>query len=127
MRMAGDPLARVYGEAPAKPNPTVLDLAHLGRYSMGDRALEGDLLALFRAQVRLQANAVAAADDAASWRLATHTLKGIARTLGAWQIAQTAERLEAMGHDGDASERDCLLTALEAQIAACEAAIDGLG
>jgi HPt (histidine-containing phosphotransfer) domain-containing protein len=124
--MSADQTARARGGAPARPDPQVLDLAHLGRYSMGDRALEADLLSLFRAQVSLQANAIAASADASSWRLSTHTLKGVARTLGAWRIAKTAEQLEALGHDGNAEHRAELLQQLSEQIAACEAAIDGL-
>lgn len=123
--MAAD-LARRAPHGATRPDPEVLDLAHLERYSMGDRALEADLLSLFRAQIHLQTNAIAAAEDASSWRLSTHTLKGVARTLGAWQIARTAELLEALGHDGNPAERDRLVGLLKEQIGACEAAVEGL-
>ncbi len=126
-KMAVDRVTRPQREASAAPDPQVLDLAHLQRYSMGDRALEADLLALFRTQVQMQANAIAASDDASSWKLSTHTLKGVARTLGAWQIARTAEDLESVGHDGEPGRKMQLLGLLKEQIAACEAAIDGLG
>jgi HPt (histidine-containing phosphotransfer) domain-containing protein len=112
---------------PSKPDPEVLDLAHLSRYSMGDRALEAELLSLFRAQVRIQASAIALADGAESWKFATHTLKGVARTIGAWRIARTATALETLGFDGPPEERTALMSQLEEQIAECEAAIDGTG
>ena len=124
--MAGEPsnLAR---RMPPKPDPDVLDLAHLSRYSMGDRALEAELLTLFRTQVRLQADAIAVSEDGESWKFATHTLKGVARSLGAWRIARTAAALETLGFDGDPAERALLIGELSRQIAECEAAIDGTG
>lgn len=122
--MTGEPsnLARCM---PAKPDPDILDLAHLARYSMGDRALEAELLTLFRTQVRLQADAISVAEDAESWKFATHTLKGVARSLGAWRIARTAAALESLGFEGDAGERAQLIGELSRHIAECEAAIDG--
>ena len=99
----------------------MLDLDHLARYTMGNRELERELLRLFRTQLRAQVTGVAQARDAQDWRFATHTLKGVARSIGAWAIADTAEKLEQIGHDGD--DRGVygrLMVALAAQIAACE-------
>jgi HPt (histidine-containing phosphotransfer) domain-containing protein len=103
----------------------VLDLAHLARYTMGNRDLERELLRLFRTQIRAQVTGVAQARDAPdpdgqAWRFATHTLKGVARSIGAWAIADTAEKLEQLGHDGDRGAYGRLMVALAAQIAACE-------
>jgi HPt (histidine-containing phosphotransfer) domain-containing protein len=99
----------------------VLDLEHLERYTVGNREFEQELLKLFRAQLLDQIAAIAEAVDADQWRFATHTLKGVARSLGAWSIAETAERLEQLGHGGD---RRRLLEELEAEVAACKLAID---
>ena len=105
----------------ASDNPRVLDLAHLERYTVGNLAFERELLGLFRSQLLAQVAAIVEAVDAEQWRFATHTLKGVARSLGAWAIADTAERLEQLGHGGD---RCPLLAQLEAEIAACEGEID---
>ena len=105
----------------AAPDPRVLDLEHLERYTVGNREFEQELLKLFRAQLLDQIAAIAEAVDADQWRFATHTLKGVARSLGAWSIAETAERLEQLGHGGD---RRRLLEELEAEVAACKLAID---
>jgi len=110
---------------PRKPDPDILDLAHLSRYSMGDRALEAELLALFRTQMHLQADAITLAADEESWKFATHTLKGVARSLGAWRIARIAAALESLGFEGDMGERALLLGQLTQHISECEAAIDG--
>ena len=102
-------------------DPEVLDLDHLARYTMGNRELERELLRLFRTQIRAQVTGVAQARDAQDWRFATHTLKGVARSIGAWAIADTAEKLEQIGHDGDDSGvYGRLMVDLAAQITACE-------
>jgi HPt (histidine-containing phosphotransfer) domain-containing protein len=108
-------------ESLAAADPEVLDLAHLARYTVGNRELEEELLRIFRVQLRTQATAIAEAVGAEAWRFATHTLKGVARSIGAGAIAETAERLEQLGHAGD---RGRLLETLEAQIVACEREID---
>ncbi|HUE45926.1 MAG TPA: Hpt domain-containing protein [Aestuariivirgaceae bacterium] len=105
--------------------PEVLDLDHLARYTMGNRELERELLRLFRTQLRAQVTGVAQARDAShpdgkDWRFATHTLKGVARSIGAWAIADIAEKLERLGHDGDRGDYGRLMVALAARIAACE-------
>lgn len=120
-------MATLARRMPRKPDPDILDLAHLSRYSMGDRALEAELLALFRTQVHLQADAITLAADEESWKFATHTLKGVARSLGAWRIARIAAALESLGFEGDMGERALLLGQLAQHISECEAAIDGAG
>jgi HPt (histidine-containing phosphotransfer) domain-containing protein len=106
--------------------PEVLDLDHLARYTMGNRELERELLRLFRTQLRAQMTGVAQAreapdPDGRAWRFATHTLKGVARSIGAWAIADSAEKLEQIGHDGDDSGvYGRLMVDLAARVAACE-------
>jgi HPt (histidine-containing phosphotransfer) domain-containing protein len=108
----------------ASADPKVLDLAHLASYTIGNRGLEEELLRLFRAQLRAQVAAIAEAADEEAWMFATHTLKGVAQSIGAWAIAETAEGLEQLGHAGDVGSRDRLLAMLAAQVATCEREID---
>jgi HPt (histidine-containing phosphotransfer) domain-containing protein len=108
----------------AGAGPKVLDLAHLARYTIGNRELEVELLGLFRAQLRAQVAAIAEATDEEAWTFATHTLKGVAQSIGAWAIAETAEGLEQLGHAGNVGSRGRLVASLEAQIATCEREID---
>jgi HPt (histidine-containing phosphotransfer) domain-containing protein len=98
----------------------VLDLEHLGQYTIGNRELEEELLRLFRSQLRTQSRIIAETTDAEAWRFATHTLKGVSRAIGAWAIADTAEQLEHLGQARDSDLRRRLLNALEGQIVACE-------
>jgi HPt (histidine-containing phosphotransfer) domain-containing protein len=68
----------------------LVDLAHLARYTGGDEELNAEVLRLFEEQAselvaRLQT--VLAARDAKSWKHVTHTLKGAARGIGAFELA----------------------------------------
>jgi HPt (histidine-containing phosphotransfer) domain-containing protein len=71
----------------------ILDEDHLGRMTLGDRLLEREVLEIFVRQNVLMLGRIA---DAGPARLAevAHTLLGSARGIGAWRVAQAAERLE---------------------------------
>src|SRR4051812_35026424 len=66
--------------APAAPAP--VDFAHLKRYTLGDRALELEVLHLFAAQAPLTLEVLRRAHTTRAWRDAAHTLKGSARAVG---------------------------------------------
>jgi HPt (histidine-containing phosphotransfer) domain-containing protein len=70
-----------------------LDLVHLARQTLGDRALEREVLALFRIQAQSIYRQMAEAPSSHRADLA-HTLKGSARAVGAWQVAERAEACE---------------------------------
>jgi HPt (histidine-containing phosphotransfer) domain-containing protein len=103
---------------PLAPDDGPLDLEHLKRMTLGDPGLEREVLALFSAQTaRLIVSLSALPADAGAL---AHTLKGSARAIGAFAVAEAAARLEtsiAMG--GDPSEA---LAGLEDAVAkACSA------
>ena len=60
---------------------------------MSDRALEQEVLAMFSQQLGAIRNSIAKADDAERRRLA-HALKGSARGVGAFALADCAARIE---------------------------------
>ncbi len=75
----------------------VLDLGHLQRFTLGDSALQNEVLGLFREQVASSVKALRKSiseDDCASWRMAAHTLKGSSWAVGAFRLAQEVERAE---------------------------------
>jgi HPt (histidine-containing phosphotransfer) domain-containing protein len=80
----------------------ILDEDHLGRMTLGDRLLEREVLEIFVRQNVLMLGRIA---DAGPARLAevAHTLLGSARGIGAWRVAQAAERLERTS-GGDCEE-----------------------
>ena len=77
-----------------------LDLVHLSRYTLGNRGLEAELLGLFRAQADLYVARLAAAESDKDWKDTAHSLKGSARGLGAWSLADLAEEAECLADAG---------------------------
>lgn len=68
---------------------------------MGDRALEMEVLALFRGQSARLVAALQAADAADKpARDMAHTLIGAARGIGAFGVAEAAARVEAAAAEG---------------------------
>jgi HPt (histidine-containing phosphotransfer) domain-containing protein len=72
----------------------IIDHDHLARYTLGDRALEREVLGLFVDQIPQTLEALDAAESDADRVRAAHTLKGSARAVGAFRLADIAERLE---------------------------------
>lgn len=107
----------------AKPAGPI-DHVHLGRYTLGNRALEIEVLQLFAGQAPSTLADLAAAHDAKAWHIAAHTLKGSARAVGAWALATAAEEAERSGHD--APHRGDMLARLQAILDDARHYIDGL-
>ncbi len=101
----------------------IVDLAHLDQYTLGDRALQAELLQLFREQLKCQAEELVSCTDAALWKSAVHTLKGAARSIGAGHVAAAAEAMERTAFSDEAG-RAAVLSRLIAVRAAFEARID---
>jgi hypothetical protein len=72
-----------------------IDMAHLGTYTQGDRALEGELLNMFLPSAQGYIDGMEAGQGE-SWWTAAHSLKGVALGVGAWEVAALAEAAE--GH-----------------------------
>lgn len=72
-----------------------VDLVHLARQTLGDRALEQEVLGLFVNQSILYLRRLEKAKSVKERRIAVHTILGSARGLGAWQVAREAEKFEA--------------------------------
>lgn len=77
--------------APSRARP--VDLVHLARQTMGDRALEQEVLSMFVQQAGTVRNEIARADAARRLFLA-HSLIGSARGVGAFGVARIAEEVE---------------------------------
>jgi hypothetical protein len=95
-----------------------VDLDHLSRYTGGDETINSEVLKLFNAQtselvVRLQA--VLEARDAKSWKEVTHTLKGAARGVGAFPLADAAAFAEPIDPVGDRGNASLAISALKTQ------------
>ncbi|TIQ35909.1 MAG: histidine kinase [Mesorhizobium sp.] len=84
----------VSGTAGSRP----VDMAHLARQTMDDRALEQEVLALFVQQALSVRDKIADA-DAKERVLLAHSLKGSARGIGAFAVAECAAAIEKQPED----------------------------
>lgn len=76
------------------PNDKPVDLVHLSRQTFGSKELEAEVLGLFLNHSRLCMQRLKQATNAAECVEAAHAIKGSARTIGAFALADMAERLE---------------------------------
>jgi len=67
------------------------DRAHFDHMTGGDAALQAEILDLFRGQAALWTEALASNDN---WRSAAHTIKGSARGIGFWTLADACAAAE---------------------------------
>lgn len=103
---------------PLVPDDGPIDIAHLRRMTLGDAKLEREVLSMFSAQASKLAEALAAMPPDAP-QLA-HTLKGSARAIGAFAIADAASHLETLIGRGSPTA-DALSELDEAIADACDA------
>jgi HPt (histidine-containing phosphotransfer) domain-containing protein len=115
---------------PLAPDDGPIDNAHLDRMTLGDIALEHEVLAMFSAQaVGLIGRLAVLSSDGrssegrSSESLAlTHALKGSARAIGAFRVGDAAEALEAALRNGDDSSE--AMAGLKDSVAEARSAID---
>jgi len=107
---------------PLAPDDGPIDLEHLRRMTLGDTGLEREVLAMFAAQiVSLIGTLITMPPEAGAL---AHTLKGSARAIGAFAVADAAMRLEAAMQKGDDPAR--ALAGLVDAVTEARAAIDAI-
>ena len=106
----------------------VLDEGHLRRMTLGDQSLEREVLRVFARQIALMLKRIACAEPGHAGA-AAHTLKGSASGLGAWRVANAAEKLEeAAAGSGNMSEAIAELEIAGGEVrAAIEARLQNAG
>jgi HPt (histidine-containing phosphotransfer) domain-containing protein len=72
-----------------------VDFPYLTQYAAGDESLVREVLAVFCAEAAEWSDKLCAAAD--GWRTVVHTLKGTARTIGAYRLGELCETAEAQG------------------------------
>ncbi|MEG6509246.1 Hpt domain-containing protein [Methyloligella sp. 2.7D] len=90
-----------------------IDLVHLSRYTLGDRSLEQEALELFCSQSMVYLDRLANADSDKAWADAAHSLKGSARAVGAWRVAEAAAAAEALSGEALMQDRKDTLDRLQ--------------
>lgn len=71
-----------------------LDLEHLSKQTFGDKDLEAEVLSLFLGHSAKSVEQMKAATNQKDWGEAMHSIKGSARTIGAWELGDLAEKYE---------------------------------
>ncbi|MFN3549496.1 MAG: Hpt domain-containing protein [Mesorhizobium sp.] len=82
------------GESSGHSRSRPVDLAHLSRQTMGDRELEREVLSLFLHQAQVVGDRMEGATLQERVLLA-HGLKGSARGIGAFRVADIADAVES--------------------------------
>lgn len=103
-----------------------IDLVHLARATLGDRALEREVLGLFVRQATLQVDRLKAAGDPAAFRAAAHTLKGAALGVGAHDVARLAGEVDVHAEERHGPEATAAMARLSARIVEAQLYIRGL-
>jgi HPt (histidine-containing phosphotransfer) domain-containing protein len=107
---------------PLAPDDGPIDIDHLQRMTLGDACLEREVLAMFSAQAASLIGTLATLPPDAS--ALVHTLKGSARAIGAFAVADAAAGLEAALQNGsDPSEA---LAELDETIAQARSAVGAM-
>jgi HPt (histidine-containing phosphotransfer) domain-containing protein len=116
---------------PLAPDDGPIDSTHLDRMTLGDASLEREVLAMFSGQAvglidRLAESSAAKSSETKSREALAlaHTLKGSARAIGAFRVADAAEGLEAAIRHGDDPGR--ALARLKDAVAEARTAIDAI-
>ena len=107
---------------PLAPDDGPIDIEHLQRMTLGDASLEREVLAMFSAQAARLIGALAALPPEAG--ALAHTLKGSARAIGAFAVADAAADLESAMQNGD--DPSDALAQLDEAIALARTAVDAI-
>jgi len=81
-----------------------VDLDHLARYTGGDTSINAEILQMFADQstdLITQLHTVLQTRDLKAWKLITHSLKGAARGIGAFALADAAAHAEPISPSAD--------------------------
>ncbi|MBN9004645.1 MAG: Hpt domain-containing protein [Rhizobiales bacterium] len=107
---------------PLAPDDGPIDFAHLSHMTLGDEALEREVLAMFAGQAAKLAAALARLPPDAT--AVAHKLKGSARAVGATRVAAAASDLETALQNG--ADPASSLAALNDTVGEARAAIDAI-
>ena len=103
-----------------------VDLVHLSRYTLGERDLEREVLELFCTQSLVCLDQLKRCPSDDDWKNLTHTLKGSARAVGAWRVAEAAERAEPLAGEDLARTRAARIEEIDTSLREADAYIKSL-
>ncbi len=86
-------------KADADPHSKPIDLVHLSAQTMGDLTLENEVLEIFLRHAQENIALWKDSQNQENRKRAAHSLKGGARGIGAWDLAELANEAEVPGFD----------------------------
>jgi len=86
-----------------------VDFEHLKKYTAGDAQIEDEILGIFVQQAEIWVRNLNDSQETKAWLEAAHSLKGSARGIGAWAVAELCEHAEALASQGSPEERSIVL------------------
>jgi len=101
--------------------PPPVDLDHLARYTGGDAAINREILTLFVEQSSAMLAELPGVRDPKTWHHLVHSLKGAARGIGAFALADVAAEAEPLDPAAQRTEADAILPRLKARTDAVQA------
>jgi HPt (histidine-containing phosphotransfer) domain-containing protein len=104
--------------------PVLLDADHLARATLGDASLQREVLGLFLRQSDLLMLRLANAAHRSEWCEAAHVLKGSARGIGAFRLADIAEQAEELDWRARIVLRLKWIAKLEAELGAIRSVVE---
>src|SRR5262245_22092289 len=99
---SGQGSAECVGPSLAAP----IDRAYLARFTLGNAALEREVLELFAAQTAIYVQQLREAVTRKAWKDAAHGIKGSARAVGARRLASLAQFAEQLDVEADLPDGD---------------------
>lgn len=94
-----------------------IDMNHLSAYTAGDEALMAEIFGLFREQVEMWIKLLTPEAPTGSFRDAAHTLKGSAKGIGAWKLADACAAAEEMsGIDASPAKRAVVVEVIRTEL-----------
>jgi HPt (histidine-containing phosphotransfer) domain-containing protein len=99
------------GDAARAGSP--IDGEHLDRHTFGNPDLAREVLGLFSVQAEQLGARLGESEEPDELVRVVHTLKGSARGVGAWRVAEEAERVEAVLRTQQAADLSGLREALD--------------
>jgi len=86
----------------------IIDRAHLARMTGGDQELQLEVLGMVRDQAERWRGFLASDIETEDWRACVHTVKGSARGIGAWMLAEICNMAELEARSGPMAKADRL-------------------
>ncbi len=109
-----------------KASSRPVDLVHLSRYTLGERELEREVLELFCVQSFRYLDLLKQCPSDKDWKDLIHTLKGSAHAVGAWRVAEAAERAEPLAGEIPAGSRTARIEEIDSSLREADAYIKSL-